>query len=154
MKRIISLTTALLLLIALLPAQQPVSFIEKSPSTLNNHDKEAAHVQSGLMVLHGATGQNVMSLEYQLYPQPAIKDLKLLLRSQTPIKPILYVVDTEGQRTNFQTRAMVPDTYQLLQLNVKDLKEGMYFLVIEVPGVGNSEGMPIIKLDAQPMLIQ
>ncbi|MEM9984246.1 MAG: hypothetical protein AAF804_04060, partial [Bacteroidota bacterium] len=62
MKRIISLTTALLLLIALLPAQQPVSFVEKSPSTLNNHDKEAAHVQSGLMVLHGATGQNVMSL--------------------------------------------------------------------------------------------
>lgn len=154
MKRIISLLVALALVAYLLPAQTPNSFAMEAGTTVEEPTADDYRTQTGVMLLSQANQAYQTELNYVLTPQPAIRELTLVLSTDSPIRPTVYLTDTDGNRLPFEVTAQTPHTYQQLRLDVKKLQEGMYFLVVEVPGVGQSEGMPIIKLDALPVLMQ
>jgi hypothetical protein len=153
MKRIIGLLVALGLASSLLIAQQPTFLLHDGHTSGMNIEKDYT-VQTGHITLLSQGQVMPVELGYTLFPQPTTRALTLVLNSNRLVRPTVYLTDTEGNRLPYQADAVRPDARQRLVLNLKKLPAGMYYLVIAVPGMGQSEGMPIIKLDAQPVLMQ
>jgi hypothetical protein len=160
MKRIISLLLLLGLAATCLTAQ--------TTSPMQSYDQETLApdlngpaadeytqyaTQSGLLLIE-RTDQSHLQMGYKLSPQPAERYLTIDLQADRPIQPMAYLTDLDGNRLNVQAKANTADTKMTLTLDVRHVKEGMYYLVVLVPGVGRTEGMPVVKLDAAPVLIQ
>ncbi len=143
MKRIISLIIALAFVVASLTAQ-----------TTTQTSEEDYRTQTGTMLVSADQHDFQIQMDYKLHPQPAISYLGIQLSTESPILPTVYLASTDGEELPFKVTADASDTNHILRMNVKDLPEGMYFLIVSVPGVGETEGMPIIKLDALPVLMQ
>jgi len=162
MKRIISLLLLLGLAATYLTAQTtspvlPNASSQEAPAMDINGPAADEYTeyatQTGLLLIERADHSH-LQLGYKLYPQPADRYLSIDLQADRPMRPLAYLSNLDGTHLNVQAKAHTADTNVSLTLDVRHVKEGMYYLVIAVPGVGNSQGMPIIKLDATPVLIQ
>lgn len=160
MKRIISLLLLLGLAATYLTAQTTLPAQPSDQETLapdlngpaaDEYTQYAT--QSGLLLIK-REDQSHLQMGYKLYPQPAERFLAIDLQADRPVRPVAYLTDLDGKRLNVQAKANTAATKVNLTLDVRQVKEGMYYLVVLVPGVGSTEGMPVVKLDAAPVLMQ
>lgn len=114
---------------------------------------DAYTTQRGTMLITRNNGQS-LELGYVLTPQPATRYLTLDLQADMPLRPTVYITTIEGSKTSVQADANHAATRTRLTVDLRALPEGMYYLIVDAPGVGETEGMPIIKLDAVSTAIQ
>lgn len=151
MKRIISLLLLLGLAATYLTAQTTTAPTTPNAETAVAEDDYST--QTGTLLITRSDGSH-LELVYTLHPQPAYRYLTLALQTNQPIRPEVYLRDLDGTRTPVATQARAANSRLQLRLDVRALAEGMYHLVVAVPGDGESMGLPIIKLDDAPVLLQ
>jgi len=163
MKRLFNFILCMGMTVAFVYAQTPATsepnpFVQDAPNfSLNEPGAmgyESLATQKGSLLIVPEQSPKKLTVAYTLYPQPASNYMAITLETPYATRPSVFLTTTEGERLDLRAIAPMASRQHRLNLKMKTLPEGIYYLHIHIPGVGTSDGMPIIKMDSAPILIQ